>query len=139
MNLRTKTTTKHHLKYRLINHVLDIMNIIDSSFPCQTRSFNHLRDHLNLRSSLESFENGTFLTAPESQQPAYVSGEFHERNHPALSSQISHKKYLKKGLGQCEHVCNIGTIDTESAGIFWWFSPLPERQAPTLDTPWAAS
>ena len=62
---------------------------------------------------------GTFLTAPESQQPAYISGEFHERNHPALSSRISTKKHSNKGLGQCEHVCNIGTIDDiESAGIF---------------------
>lgn len=36
-------------------------------------------------------KTGRFLTVAESQQPAYVSGEFHERNHPALLSQNSIK------------------------------------------------
>lgn len=79
---------------------------------------------------------GTSLTAHESQQPAYVSGEFHERNHPALSSRISDKKSIQpEVLGRREHVRNMGTIGNGSAGICRWFSPLPERQTPTLGPP----
>lgn len=36
--------------------------------------------------------------APESQEPAYISGEFHQRNHPALSFQITSKSVQKGRL-----------------------------------------
>lgn len=73
-------------------------------------------------------KTGTFLTAPESQQPAYVSGEFHERNHPALSSRISHGRFLCYGLKPAWTRSKHQGDRYESAGIFRWFIPLPERR-----------
>lgn len=73
-------------------------------------------------------KTGTFLTAPESQQPAYVSGEFHERNHPALSSRISHGRFLSCGLNSAWTRSKHRGDRYESAGIFRWFIPLPERR-----------
>lgn len=75
-------------------------------------------------------QTATSLTAPESQQPAYVSGEFHERHHPALSSRISPGRCLKTtGLSSAwARSKTSGQIDSKSAGIFWWFSPLPQRR-----------
>lgn len=66
------------------------------------------------------WKTATSLTAPESQQPAYVSGEFHERHHPALSSRISHGRYFTTtGLSSARARSKTsGQIDSESAGIF---------------------
>lgn len=71
---------------------------------------------------------GRVLTAPESQQPANVSGELHERNHPALSSKHPTEVFNLLGGVRCQHLCKFGPLSVEPAGICGGFIHFLQRR-----------